>query len=85
MALRSTPANAGWRFSRPTRSPQTSRIDSRAANGIGWRGRFGLQCGLPGYAIFFVGSKLYVLEGITSSMDAKHLAYDTLIATFKTI
>jgi hypothetical protein len=35
--------------------------------------------------IFFNGSKLYVLEGITSSMDAKHPAYDKLIATFKTI
>jgi hypothetical protein len=35
--------------------------------------------------IFFSGSKLYVLEGITSSLDAKHPAYDTLLATFKTI
>jgi hypothetical protein len=35
--------------------------------------------------IFFSGSKLYVLEGITSSMDAKHPAYDKLLATFKTI
>ena len=35
--------------------------------------------------IFFNGSKLYVLEGITSSMDAKHSAYDKLLATFKTI
>lgn len=35
--------------------------------------------------IFFVGSKLYVLEGITSSLDAKHPAYDKMLATFKTI
>jgi hypothetical protein len=35
--------------------------------------------------IFFVGSKLYVLEGITSSMDTKHPAYEKLIATFKTM
>ena len=35
--------------------------------------------------IVFIGSKLYVLEGITSSMDAKHPAYDKLLATFKTI
>jgi hypothetical protein len=35
--------------------------------------------------IFFNGSKLYVLEGITSSMDAKHPAYDKMLATFKTI
>ena len=35
--------------------------------------------------IFFNGAKLYVLEGITSSMDAKHPAYDRLLATFKTI
>jgi len=35
--------------------------------------------------IFFVGSKLYVLEGITSSIDVKHPSYDTLLATFKTI
>ncbi len=35
--------------------------------------------------IVFVGAKLYVLEGITSSVDAKHPAYDRLLATFKTI
>jgi hypothetical protein len=35
--------------------------------------------------IFFNGSKLYVLEGITSSLDAKHLGYDKMLATFKTI
>jgi hypothetical protein len=35
--------------------------------------------------IFFTGSKLYVLEGITGSMDAKHPAYDKMLATFKTI
>ena len=35
--------------------------------------------------IFFMGSKLYVLEGITSSMDAMHPAYDKMFATFKTI
>jgi hypothetical protein len=35
--------------------------------------------------IFFVGPKLYVLEGITSSMDAKHPAYDKMLATFKAI
>jgi hypothetical protein len=35
--------------------------------------------------IFFNGPKLYVLEGITSSMDAKHPAYDKMLASFKTI
>jgi hypothetical protein len=35
--------------------------------------------------IVFIGTKLYVLEGITSSVDAKHPAYDKLLATFKTI
>ena len=35
--------------------------------------------------IVFIGSKLYVLEGITRSLDAKHPHYDTLLATFKTI
>jgi hypothetical protein len=35
--------------------------------------------------IVFIGAKLYVLEGITSSVDAKHPAYDKLLATFKTI
>jgi len=35
--------------------------------------------------IFFVGRTLYFLEGITSSPDAKHPAYDKLLATFKTI
>lgn len=35
--------------------------------------------------IVFIGAKLYVLEGITSSTDAKHPAYDMLLATFKTI
>ena len=35
--------------------------------------------------IFFNGSKLYVLEGITSSMDAKHPGYDKMLATFKTL
>ena len=35
--------------------------------------------------IFFNGPKLYVLEGITSSMDAKHPAYDKMLATFKTL
>jgi hypothetical protein len=35
--------------------------------------------------IFYVGTKLYVLEGITNNMDAKHPAYDRLLATFKTI
>lgn len=35
--------------------------------------------------LFFSGRNLYVLEGITSSPDAKHPAYDKLLATFKTI
>jgi hypothetical protein len=35
--------------------------------------------------IVFIGAKLYVLEGITGSVDAKHPAYDTLLATFKTL
>ena len=35
--------------------------------------------------VFFVGTKLYVLEGITNSMDARHPAYDKMLATFKTI
>jgi hypothetical protein len=35
--------------------------------------------------IVFIGAKVYVLEGITSSVDAKHPGYDMLLATFKTI
>jgi len=35
--------------------------------------------------IFFNGSKLYVLEGITSGMDTEHPGYDKMLATFKTI
>jgi hypothetical protein len=35
--------------------------------------------------LVFIGTKLYVLEGITSSLDAKHPAYDKLLATFKTL
>jgi hypothetical protein len=35
--------------------------------------------------VVFIGAKLYVLEGITASTDAKHPAYDKLLATFKTI
>jgi hypothetical protein len=35
--------------------------------------------------IVFIGAKLYVLEGITGSLDTKHPAYDELLATFKTI
>jgi hypothetical protein len=35
--------------------------------------------------ILFNGSRLYVLEGITSSLDAKHPDYDKLLATFKTL
>jgi hypothetical protein len=35
--------------------------------------------------IVFFGSKLYLFEGITRTADAKHPAYDTLLATFKTL
>ena len=35
--------------------------------------------------VIFVGQRLYVLEGFTSSLDAKHPAYDKLLVTFKTI
>ena len=35
--------------------------------------------------IVFFGAKLYIFEGITRSTDAKHPAYDTLLATFKTL
>jgi hypothetical protein len=35
--------------------------------------------------VFFTGSKIWVLEGITRSLDAKHPHYDTLVATFKTL
>jgi hypothetical protein len=35
--------------------------------------------------IVFIGAKLYVLEGIAGSLDAKHPGYDKLLATFKTL
>jgi hypothetical protein len=35
--------------------------------------------------VVFIGAKLYVFEGITSTLDAKHPAYDKLLATFKTL
>jgi hypothetical protein len=35
--------------------------------------------------LVFIGSNLFVLEGITNSLDAKHPAYDILLATFKTL
>ena len=35
--------------------------------------------------IVFFGSKLYLFEGITRTVDAKHPAYDKLLATFKTL
>lgn len=35
--------------------------------------------------LVFIGAKLYVLEGITRTVDQKHPAYDTMLATFKTI
>ena len=35
--------------------------------------------------IVFFGSKLYLFEGLTQTTDAKHPAYDKLLATFKTI
>lgn len=35
--------------------------------------------------IVFFGSKLYLFEGLTQTVDAKHPAYDKLLATFKTI
>src|SRR2546425_2568223 len=35
--------------------------------------------------IVFFGSKLYLFEGITRIADAKHPAYDTMLATFKTL
>jgi len=35
--------------------------------------------------LVFIGSKLYVLEGITRTTESKHPAYDTMLATFKTI
>ena len=35
--------------------------------------------------IVFFGAKLYIFEGITRSTDAKHPAYDTVLATFKTL
>jgi hypothetical protein len=35
--------------------------------------------------IVFFGSKLYIFEGITRTTDAKHPAYDTMLATFKTL
>src|SRR2546429_1573808 len=35
--------------------------------------------------IVFFGAKLYIFEGITRTTDAKHPAYDTLLATFKTL
>jgi hypothetical protein len=35
--------------------------------------------------IVFIGDGLYVLEGITNSVSAKHPAYDKMLATFKTV
>jgi hypothetical protein len=35
--------------------------------------------------IVFFGAKLYLFEGLTRTADAKHPAYDKLLATFKTI
>jgi hypothetical protein len=35
--------------------------------------------------IVFFGSKLYLFEGLTRTADAKHPAYDKLLATFKTV
>jgi hypothetical protein len=35
--------------------------------------------------IVFFGAKLYVFEGLNRTADAKHPAYDTLLATFKTL
>jgi len=35
--------------------------------------------------IVFFGSKLYLFEGLTRTADAKHPAYDKLLATFKTL
>ena len=35
--------------------------------------------------VVFIGAKLYIFEGITRTVDAKHPAYDKLLATFKTI
>jgi hypothetical protein len=35
--------------------------------------------------LVFFGAKLYLFEGLTRTADAKHPAYDTLLATFKTI
>ena len=35
--------------------------------------------------IVFFGAKLYIFEGITRTTDAKHPAYDKLLATFKTL
>ncbi len=35
--------------------------------------------------VVFIGDKLYVLEGITGSVSAKHPAYDKMLATFKTV
>ena len=35
--------------------------------------------------IVFFGRKLFVLEGVTNSLNAKHPWYDRLLATFKTL
>jgi hypothetical protein len=35
--------------------------------------------------LVFIGDKLYIFEGITGSMSAKHPWYDKLLATFKTL
>lgn len=45
----------------------------------------GFSAVFPATRIFFGGSKPYVLEGITSSVDVKYPDYDKLLATFKII
>ena len=42
------------------------------------------QGGVSHERVVFVGSKLFVLESVTRTLDAKHPAYDRLLATFKT-
>lgn len=42
------------------------------------------QGGVSHERVVFVGSKLFVLESVTRTLDARHPAYDRLLATFKT-
>jgi hypothetical protein len=43
------------------------------------------QGGVSRERVVFVGTKLYILETVTRTLDAKHPAYDRLLATFQLV